>query len=70
MNENKLQLEIMETYKIGPFSEKLGERRYRVRLVGTNIVVNIQAETPQEALEKAAKVLRRLEIAREFIRQP
>ncbi|MCE4617176.1 MAG: hypothetical protein F7C32_01130 [Desulfurococcales archaeon] len=70
MNEEKLQLKILETYLIGPYSEKLGERRYRVQLVGTNIVVNIQAETPQEALEKAAKVLQTLGITKEFIRQP
>ena len=70
MNDEKLRLEIFETYKIGPYSEKLGEQRYRVKLVGTNIVVNVQAENPEEALEKATKIIQSLGITKEFIHPP
>ena len=68
--EEKMKLRILETYTIGPYSEKLGERRYRVLLEETNIVVNVEAKNPQEALEKAAQIIRSIGFNHKFKHQP
>ena len=51
-----MELEIIEvTYMESrtPGSEK----RYRVKVKGTNIILNIRADTADEALEKARRIL-------------
>jgi hypothetical protein len=49
-----LELEIVERYTL------LGEERWRVRVRGTRIVVNVAASSPEEALERAREVLERV----------
>ncbi len=51
-----MELEIIEvTYMESrtPGSEK----RYRVKVKGTNIILNIRADTADEALDKARRIL-------------
>ena len=49
-----VELEIIEEYLLE------GERRYRVRVKGTRIVLNVGASSPEEALEKAARLYERI----------
>ncbi len=37
-----------------------GGRRYRIRLVNTNITFNVSASSPEEAVEKAAELALKL----------
>ncbi len=51
-----MELEIIEVTYMGsktPGSEK----RYRVKVKGTNIILNVRAETASEAIEKARRIL-------------
>jgi len=51
-----VELEIIEvTYMESktPGSEK----RYRVRVKGTNIILNVRADTADEAIEKARRII-------------
>ncbi len=51
-----MELEIIEvTYmeSKNPGSEK----RYRIKVRGTNIILNVRAETADEAIEKARRIL-------------
>jgi hypothetical protein len=51
-----VELEIIE--KIYMEDKNPGtEKRYRIRVKGTNIVLNIRAETAEKALEKARQIL-------------
>jgi len=53
-----LELEIVEEYLL------LGERRFRVRVKGTRLYVNVAASSPQEALAKARSLLEKLRAER------
>ncbi len=56
MGSNTVDLEIIEEYVIE------GQRRYRVRLKGTNIVVNVEAQNDEEALRKVAELMVKLKM--------
>ncbi len=56
MRSNTVDLEIIEEYIIE------GQRRYRVRLKGTNIVVNVEAQNDEEALRKVAELMVKLKM--------
>ncbi len=51
MSEKDYELEIVESYRL------LGEPRYRVKVKGTNLVINVHALSEDEALEKAKKIV-------------
>ncbi len=56
MGSNTVDLEIIEEYIIE------GQRRYRIRLKGTNIVVNVEAQNDEEALRKVAELMVKLKM--------
>ncbi len=56
MNEVVPELEVIEEYTIE------GRKRFRVKLRGTKVVVNVSASSPHEAASKAAALLIRLGI--------
>jgi hypothetical protein len=47
----KYEFEIVEEYFLN------GEHRFRLKLKGTNIIVNVVAETPEEAASRATGIL-------------
>lgn len=47
-------LEVVDEYEV------MGEKRFRVRVRGSNLVLNVSASTANEALTKARKLLERL----------
>ena len=53
---NEIELEIVEKYEL------LGEKRYRVRIKGTSIYLNVAANNEQEAINKANKMIRELSL--------
>ncbi len=53
---SKDDFEVIEEYEL------MGEKRFRLRLRGTNIVFNVAAEDREKAVEKALELARRLEI--------
>ncbi|AEM38837.1 hypothetical protein Pyrfu_0968 [Pyrolobus fumarii 1A] len=48
--------EVIEEYEL------MGEKRFRVRLKGTNIVFNVAANDAKDAVERAVELARKLEI--------
>jgi len=46
-----IELELIEEYEL------LGEKRFRFRIKGTNIVINVGASRLDEAKEKAMKII-------------
>lgn len=50
------ELSIVEEYEL------LGEKRYRLRIGGTSIYINVAASSPEEALEKAKKMITELQL--------
>lgn len=60
---SKSQLRIIEKYVF------LGQLRYRVQVVGTNIVFNVSAESDDEALEKALELARKVGLTKEVIEE-
>ena len=54
MKSGTVDLEIVEEYVIE------GQRRYRVKLKGTNIVINVEAQNVEEALQKVAELMTKL----------
>lgn len=50
------ELEVVETYEL------LGEKRYRVRVKGTIIYVNVAANSEDEAKMKAVEILKSMEL--------
>ena len=56
MSLNEIELEIVEKYEL------LGEKRYRVRIKGTSIYLNVAANNEQEAINKANKMIRELSL--------
>ncbi len=55
------QLEVIEVYRF------LGEKVYRVRIRDTNIVFNIQADSSEEALDKALKMANSIGLTSEVV---
>ena len=55
MSEN-IELEVVETYEL------LGEKRYRIRVKGTIIYVNVAANSEEEAKKKAVEMLKSMEL--------
>jgi len=53
-----VDFELVETYLLD------GRRRFRLRVADTNIIVNVEAESEDEALEKAVKLLERTGVLR------
>jgi len=49
----EVEFEIVEVYLLD------GQKRFRLRVKNTNIIVNVAAESPEEAGEKAAALLER-----------
>ncbi len=56
MSLSEIELEIVEKYEL------LGEKRYRVRIKGTSIYLNVAASNEQEAINKANKMIRELSL--------
>lgn len=55
-----MELEIEEIVILGDNS--IGsEKRFRIKVKGTNITLNIRAETEEEAMEKAVKIMESLQ---------
>jgi len=54
LKSGTVDLEIVEEYVIE------GQRRYRVKLKGTNIVINVEAQNVEEALQKVAELMTKL----------
>jgi len=52
----KLDLEVIEEYEL------LGEKRFRVRIKGTNIVLNVSAENSEDAIKKAKELVERIRL--------
>jgi len=52
------RFEVVETYLLD------GRRRFRLRLEGTNIIVNVEADDEEEAARKAAALLEKSGILR------
>ncbi len=50
------ELELVEKYEVG------GQRRFRLRIKGTNIILNVEAEDEEEALRKAAELMVKLKM--------
>ena len=53
-----MEFEIVEEFLL------LGEKRFRVRVKGSNIVFNVSASSPEEAIEKARELMERLRVER------
>ena len=51
VGSREVELELIEEYEL------LGERRFRFRIKGTNIVINVGASKLEEAKEKAIKII-------------
>lgn len=58
---SKSDLKIIERYEL------LGETRYRICVKGTNLVVNIGADSDEEALGKALEVLSKIGLSDESL---
>jgi len=56
----RIVLEIVDVYRYEGFPEK----RVRIRLVGTNIVFNVVADSVDEAVQKALKIVKHLRLER------
>jgi len=52
----KLDFEVIEEYEL------LGEKRFRVRIKGTNIVLNVSAENSEDAVEKAKELVEKIRL--------
>jgi len=53
-NKKTVELDLVEEYFY------LGEKRYRFRVKGTNIIVNVRADSVDEGIEKAIEVLKKI----------
>ncbi len=49
-----VELDLLEEYVYA------GEKRYRFKVRGTNIVVNVRADSVEEGVERAIEVLRKI----------
>ena len=53
-----MEFELVEEYLLH------GEKRYRLRVKGTKLLVNVSADTLEEAMEKAARLLEKVKASR------
>ncbi|MEM1623205.1 MAG: hypothetical protein QXZ60_02205 [Sulfolobales archaeon] len=53
-SKKTVELDLIEEYVYW------GEKRYRFRIKGTNIVVNVRADSVDEGIEKAIEVLKKI----------
>ncbi len=58
--EEPVVLELVEVYRYEGFPEK----RYRFHVKGTKIYINVGANSVEEAVEKAKKIFRNLELSK------
>lgn len=58
---NKSYFKIIEKYIF------LGELRYRVQIIGTNIVFNVKADSDEEAIDKSIKLAEKIGLNNEYI---
>lgn len=56
MSGREVELELIEEYEL------LGEKRFRFRVKGTNIVINVGASNLEEAREKAIKIIEDMQL--------
>ncbi len=56
----KIELELVEVYRYEGFPEK----RFRFHIKGSRIYINVAADTIEEAVEKAKKIIKHLEIGK------
>jgi len=56
MSSREVELELIEEYEL------LGEKRFRFRVKGTNIVINVGASNLEEAREKAIKIIEDMQL--------
>ena len=52
-----LEFEILEEYEL------FGEKRFRVRIKGTKIVLNVSAENNEEAIRKAKELVKKIRLS-------
>lgn len=45
----------------------LGQMRYRIQVVGTNIVLNVSAENDEEAFDKALSIVKKMGLTRDVV---
>ncbi|HIQ55518.1 MAG TPA: hypothetical protein EYH59_02390 [Pyrodictium sp.] len=62
MGSRDIELELIEEYEL------LGEKRFRFRIKGTNIIVNVGANKLEEAREKAIKIVEDMRLT-EFLKR-
>ncbi len=60
MERRDLEVELVEVYKY----EGIPEKRFRFRIKGTRIYINVSAEDVEEASEKVKNIIRSLELYR------
>ncbi len=60
----RYELEVIEDYILH------GERRFRLRVKGTRIVVNVRGDTLEEALEAAERLLDRVDLDKVLKKTP
>jgi len=53
-NKKTVELDLIEEYVYW------GEKRYRFKVKGTNIIVNVRADSVDEGVEKAIEVLKKI----------
>lgn len=53
-NKKIVELDLVEEYIYG------GEKRYRFKVRGTNIVINVRADSVDEGIERAIEVLKKI----------
>lgn len=53
----RIEFEVVETYMLD------GRRRFRLRVKGTRIIVNVEAEDEEEAARRALSVLEKSRLA-------
>ena len=56
MSGKDFGLEVVEEYEL------LGEKRYRLRIAGTSIYINVAGSSRDEAFRKAREMIRDLEL--------
>ncbi|MEM1618538.1 MAG: hypothetical protein QW159_00035 [Desulfurococcaceae archaeon] len=55
------ELKVVEVYEL------FNEKRYRIRVEGTNIVINVSATSEEEALRKALSILAQANLDRDSL---
>ena len=60
MGSREVELELIEEYEL------LGEKRFRFRVKGTNIVINVGASGLKEAKERAVRIIEDMHL-KEFL---